>query len=58
MHPSTHVRFCPAGPQVTHSQTMNQRMQQLAFTQGAGSLTVTAPPNPNAGACHMRARGD
>jgi len=35
--------------QVTHSQGMSQRMQQLAFTQGTDSLTVTAPPNPNAG---------
>jgi len=32
---------------VTHSFGMDQRMVGMSFTAGAGSLTVTAPPNAN-----------
>ena len=32
---------------VTHSFGMDQRMVGMSFTAGAGSLTVTAPPNGN-----------
>jgi chitodextrinase len=32
---------------VTHTINMGQRFLPLTFTQGAGSLTVTAPPNAN-----------
>ena len=32
---------------VTHSFGMDQRMVGMSFTAGAGSLTVTAPPNSN-----------
>jgi galactose oxidase-like protein/glyoxal oxidase-like protein/PKD domain-containing protein/Big-like domain-containing protein len=31
----------------THAYDMEQRMVTLAFTRGAGGLTVTAPPNAN-----------
>jgi hypothetical protein len=31
----------------THAFDMDQRMVSLAFTKGTGTLTVTAPPNPN-----------
>ena len=31
----------------THAYDMEQRMVSLAFTRGAGALTVTAPPNAN-----------
>ena len=34
-------------PSVTHAFDQNQRFQRLAFTQNAGSLTVTAPANAN-----------
>ena len=32
---------------VTHAFDMDQRLVSLSFTQGAGTLTVTAPPNGN-----------
>ena len=32
---------------VTHAFDMDQRQVGMAFTAGTGSLTVTAPPNPN-----------
>lgn len=35
-------------PSVTHAFDMNQRINSLAFTASEGSLTVTAPVNPNA----------
>jgi len=31
----------------THAFDMDQRMVSLSFTRGAGSLTITAPPNAN-----------
>jgi hypothetical protein len=34
-------------PSVTHAFDMNQRINRLSFSQGAGGLNVTAPSNPN-----------
>jgi hypothetical protein len=34
-------------PSVTHAFDQNQRINRLTFTQGAGTLNVTAPSDPN-----------